>query len=131
MIHEKKIRGYATVWEVDKQGDKVCKGSFSNSIIKAVPMLYRHHKGVEVGKWELIIEDEKGLYVEGKLDLEKCRQFKILAEVDRPLALSVGMRIKESKVSSKGVREIYDAELKEVSVLPRGEQICRSAVVFS
>lgn len=126
---EKRIRGYASVWEVDKEGDKVCRGTFANSVGKKVPMLYKHYRGVQIGSWELLQEDERGLYVEGKLDLGRCQELGIMQEIRKPLALSVGMKIKQAELQNE-VRNIREAELKEISIFGMGEQICPSAVVF-
>ena len=92
-------------------------------------MLYRHYRGVQIGSWDLLQEDERGLYVEGKLDLRRCQELGIFREVQKPLALSVGMRIKQAELENN-IRNIKKAELKEISILPIGEQICPSAVVF-
>ena len=136
----RRIRGYASVFgEVDRVGDRVRKGAFAGSAKKNIPMFYKHFGGMEIGKWQRIEEDDVGLYVEGEIWLSRCAQLGILKQVEGELALSVGMTLKKAncrnniddiKLEKNLGRDISEVELREISILPRGEQICRSAIVF-
>ena len=76
-----RIKGYASVFgEVDKSFDRISRGAFVKTLDskKRIPMFYKHFRGLEIGSWERIEEDERGLYVEGDVCPEKCRRLGII-----------------------------------------------------
>lgn len=117
--------GYASVFDlVDQGNDIVAKGAFSQSLKtrKAgdVRMLFQHDPDEPIGCWKKIIEDEKGLYVEGKITRGVKRSEEIL-ELMRAGALdglSIGFKTKRARVNpSNKVRTILAADLWEISVV--------------
>lgn len=72
-----RFAGYlATFGNVDQGGDVIAPGAFGKSLAKAkaddrlIPLLWQHKRDEPIGKWLEMREDEKGLYVEGKLHIE-------------------------------------------------------------
>lgn len=61
--------GYGSVFGVeDSYGDVVVPGAFEDSLKSKMPaMLWQHDACEPVGVYTKVVEDEKGLYVEGKL----------------------------------------------------------------
>ena len=64
-----KFSGYASVFGgVDSYGDTIVRGAFESTLRKAKPkMFYNHAWDMPIGKWDVVKEDETGLYVEGHL----------------------------------------------------------------
>lgn len=69
--------GYASVFNIIDQGnDVVLPGAFEKSLEDAkrkdrlIPMLWQHNRDEPIGKWTKMIEDSRGLYVEGKLHID-------------------------------------------------------------
>ncbi|HVE03930.1 MAG TPA: HK97 family phage prohead protease, partial [Rhizomicrobium sp.] len=74
------FEGYASLFNVpDGGGDVVAPGAFARSLRKRPPervrMLYQHFAHEPIGVWEEIREDQRGLYVRGRLiqDVERAR----------------------------------------------------------
>lgn len=64
------IEGYASVFDgVDSYGDTVKRGAYEETLRdRERPVRMRwNHWGPVIGKWTVIEEDEKGLYVKGEL----------------------------------------------------------------
>lgn len=130
-VHENgEFEGHAAVYEnVDLGGDKFMPGVFASSIKKnkgKVPILLDHIPSVmtNAGFNESAIEDGKGLFVKGKLNLEKQagREARAMMQQAKDMgikvALSVGFTIAEGGVSFiKGIREISEAKLWEYSIV--------------
>jgi len=120
-----KFSGYASVFDtVDQGNDAVLKGAFLNSLKKrkpsAIRMLFQHDPDQPIGVWTKIIEDKKGLYVEGTITRGVRRSEEIL-ELMRAGAvdgLSIGFKTKRARTSPvTKVRNILEAELWEISVV--------------
>lgn len=69
--------GYGSVFDVvDSYGDVVLKGAFAESLkswgakTKLPAMLWQHRMSEPIGVWTKMQEDEKGLYVEGRILVE-------------------------------------------------------------
>lgn len=123
------IRGYASTFgNVDQGLDVVDKGAFKKSIkeLKGMfPILADHDPTKQIG-WNLRAEeDEKGLYVEGKLDLnvqaarEKYSLAKGAMEAGVKMGLSIGyMTIKAEPDREKPmVRRLKELKLFEYSIV--------------
>ena len=66
------IQGYASLWGVaDLNGDVTARGVFADSLAKTgaggVRMLHQHESRAVVGVWDRMVEDERGLWVEGRI----------------------------------------------------------------
>ena len=121
------IRGYdSTFGNVDLGLDIVDKGAFKKSLKETggkIPILADHNPSKQIG-WNLRAEeDDKGLYVEGKLDLnvqdarEKYSLAKSALEIGAKSGLSIGyMTIKAEPDREKPmVRRIKEVKLFEYS----------------
>lgn len=68
------IKGYASVFNgVDHVGDTIVPGAFADVIKeerKPLMLLNHDRRLLPIGKWTVLREDEKGLYVEGELTLD-------------------------------------------------------------
>jgi len=83
----------------------VAQGAFSNSLKKRKPsdvrMLFQHDPDEPIGCWSKIVEDEKGLYVEGKI-IRGVRRSEEVLELMREGALdglSIGFKTKRARVN--------------------------------
>jgi len=66
------IQGYASLfWRRDLNDDIVAKGAFAKSLAKSgsarVRMLHQHDSSGLIGAWDVVREDEQGLYVAGRV----------------------------------------------------------------
>lgn len=123
--------GYASVFgNKDSDGDVIFKGAFSKSIrgkgAKKIKMLWYHDVTNPIGKWESIKEDDYGLFVKGKLFINKNvpdadRAYTLMKEQEVD-GMSVGFRMtKDGYTSNKsGGFDITEAHLKEISVVTFG-----------
>jgi HK97 family phage prohead protease len=122
------IAGYASPWGVtDSYGTVFAKGAFSESLAEhsrentSPVMLWAHNKSDLIGKWTSVREDDRGLFVEGKINLETTRgreAFSHLKAGDLS-GLSVGVFLdrKAIKPNGDGTSTIQKADLFEVSVV--------------
>lgn len=65
------VEGYASTWDVDRQGEAFVPGSF-RECIKAFldrggPLLYQHKEGAQLGQVEHLEEREKGLWMRARV----------------------------------------------------------------
>lgn len=123
------IRGYASTFgNVDYGLDVVDKGAFKKSIKESRgvwPILANHDPSKHIGYNMRAEEDDKGLYVEGKLDLnvqearEKYSLAKTAMELGTNLGLSIGyMTIKaEPDRDRMEVRHLKELKLFEYSLV--------------
>lgn len=123
------IKGYASTFgNVDLGLDVVDKGAFKKSLKEnngVFPILADHDSTKLIG-WNLKAEeDDKGLYVEGKLDLnvqnarEKYSLAKTAMELGAKMGLSIGyMTIKaEPDRANQMVRRLKEVKLFEYSIV--------------
>lgn len=128
-VHDIKLdgsfSGYASVFGIVDQGnDMVARGAFSASLknrkASDVRMLFQHDPDEPIGCWKKIVEDAKGLYVEGKITRGVRRSEEVL-ELMREGALdglSIGFKTKRARVNpANKVRNILTADLWEISVV--------------
>lgn len=119
------ISGYASVFDIaDLSNDIVEKGAFKNSLnnahLRKIQLLFQHDPNQPIGHWIKIIEDNKGLYVEGKLTLDnaKAKDIHALLLSGALEGLSIGFKTKRSRKDlSTGARHILEAELWEISIV--------------
>ncbi|MEM9434932.1 MAG: HK97 family phage prohead protease [Pseudomonadota bacterium] len=120
------IMGYASLFDqVDQGGDIVERGAYSKSLKRLeaartnVKLLWQHDPSQPIGVWEDVIEDDKGLYVKGRLLLEtqKGREAAALIEAGAIDGLSIGYRTVKADRDAKGRRHLAELELWEVSLV--------------
>ncbi|NOE16761.1 HK97 family phage prohead protease [Ruegeria atlantica] len=120
------IEGYASLFgQVDQGSDVVQRGAYQSSLdglAKAgqrVKMLWQHDPAQPIGVWDEVREDDKGLWVKGRL-LESTQKGREAAELIRAGAmdgLSIGYRTKRAVKNDKGQRVLTELELWEVSLV--------------
>ena len=130
---EGEFTGYASVYEnVDFAGDAILKGAFADCIAErqSYPIIWNHDAGDPanvIGHTTKAIEDEHGLLITAKLDLDNptAKDAYRLLKNGTVSQLSVGMLAEKTNwVSTPGTgafdghREISKARLLEVSVTP-------------
>lgn len=115
------IKGYASLFGLrDQGGDIVQPGAFSASLQsgRGVAMLWQHDPTRPIGIWTKVVEDEKGLYVEGELFLETQagKEAHILLKRGGIKGLSIGYKTRRSKKTADG-RLLYEVDLFEISLV--------------
>jgi HK97 family phage prohead protease len=117
------FEGYASVFGIVDQGmDVVERGAFGKSLGsgRRVKMLWQHDTNDVIGVWDEIREDERGLYVKGRLlkDVQKGREAMALLRADAIDSLSIGYRTIEAVPEAGGrVRKLTEIDLFEVSLV--------------
>lgn len=117
------IEGYASLWGVaDLNRDVVAKGAFAASLTRTgaggVRMLHQHEGRAVVGVWEDIREDERGLWVRGRImDWSAEARFAgALAKAGAMDALSIGFRAIRARREG-ALRVLTEVDLWEVSLV--------------
>ena len=120
------IEGYASLFGAcDQGGDVVAKGAYARSLQKlaadnrGVKMLWQHDPAQPIGIWDEVREDERGLYVKGRIlaSVEKGREAAALIEAGAIDGLSIGYRTVKAAKNDKGQRLLSELELWEVSLV--------------
>jgi HK97 family phage prohead protease len=116
------FEGYASVFDVVDLGmDVVAKGAFAKSLAVRKPkMLWQHSMADPIGVWDEIREDERGLYVKGRLlkDVQKGREAIALIKALAIDGMSIGYRTIEAIDEAGGrVRKLIELELHEISIV--------------
>ena len=120
--------GYASVFGNEDQGnDVVQKGAFTKSLedrpAPKVKMLFQHKTDEPIGVFETIYEDQKGLYVKGKLALktQKGAETYELLKIGALDGMSIGFRADPQKQgyneNKRGVRTLKEVDLMEISLV--------------
>lgn len=117
--------GYASLFGVvDSGGDMVMAGAFARSLIRrgaqGVKMLWQHQAAEPIGMWASIVEDTRGLKVEGRLDLSVARAREALSLLRKGAidGLSIGFRMQRATTDkSSGVRRLHEIDLWEISIV--------------
>lgn len=134
-----RVFGYASVFgNVDRGGDRVLAGAFRKTLGsgKRVRMLWQHKMDEVIGGWDTLREDNKGLWVEGNLnlDVQRARETYALMKADQIDGLSIGYTTDRSSVkrASDGAVELSELDLFEVSVVtvPMNPETVASAKSF-
>jgi hypothetical protein len=119
------LTGYASHFnQVDSQGDMVMPGAFRDSLktrgVEGIRMLFQHDPKEVIGSWVEIAEDEKGLRVRGRLNLDVQRGRELAALLDQRAldGLSIGFRtVFSNRDKASGVRRLHRIDLWEVSLV--------------
>jgi len=82
-------------------------------------MLWQHDPAQPIGVWDEIREDERGLWVKGRLlpEIERAREAAALIGAGAIDGLSIGYRTVAAEKNAKGQRLLAELELWEVSVV--------------
>lgn len=117
------IRGYASLWGVaDLNGDVVARGAFAASLAKTgaggVRMLHQHEGRAAIGVWDRMLEDERGLFVRGRImDWSAESRFALaLSRAGALDGLSIGFRSRRARREGR-LRVLVEVELWEVSLV--------------
>lgn len=116
------FEGYASVFGVVDQGmDVVERGAFIKSLgSRKVKMLWQHDTSQIIGVWDEIHEDERGLFVRGRLlkEVEKGREAMALLRAGAIDSMSIGYRTIEAIPEGDGrVRKLTEVDLFEISLV--------------
>lgn len=120
------IEGYASLFGQTDQGkDVVRKGAYGKSLAelaragRSVKMLWQHDPAQPIGVWDDLREDDKGLFVKGRLldGVEKGREAAALIAAGAIEGLSIGYRTRRATKTSDGKRILTELELWEVSLV--------------
>ena len=116
------IAGYASLWGVaDLNGDVEQAGAFADSLARTgaggVRMLHQHEGRSVVGVWDRMVEDERGLWVEGRIEdwSAEARYAAALTRAGALDGLSFGYRVREAR--GERPRELVALDLVEVSLV--------------
>jgi HK97 family phage prohead protease len=125
------FEGYASTFNnVDNGFDMVVPGAFTKSLqerpANRVKMLWQHDAAQPIGVWNYISEDNKGLYVKGRVlrEVQKGAEAFALMKEGVIDSMSIGYRTLESDYTRDGVRQLKELGLMEVSLVtfPMNEQ---------
>ena len=116
------FEGYASVFGVVDQGmDVVERGAFRKSLgSRRVKMLWQHDMAQPIGVWDEITEDERGLFVRGRLlkEVDKGREAMALMRAGAIDSMSIGYRTMEAVAEGDGrVRKLTEIDLFEISLV--------------
>ncbi len=118
MQSEVLVEGYASLFGVeDLMGDVVRAGAFAASLRRlgrGPPMLLDHAHGRFAGRWSVVREDGRGLFVRGLIDTRLPGGEVALAR--RIDGLSIGFRPVRWR-ERPGGRELIELDLIEVSLV--------------
>ncbi len=132
------FKGYASVFNgVDSVKDTILPGAFKKTLRqKRNPSMFVNHDSynVPVGDWIKLKEDDKGLEVTGKIDLNHKDGITVYSALKRGAmdALSIGFRIPKNgaEENDDGSRTISEIDLKEISIVNfPADEAARIAVV--
>jgi len=117
------IEGYASLWGVaDLNDDVVARGAFAPSLAKTGPrgvrMLHQHEGRAAVGVWDRMVEDERGLFVAGRIMdwSAEARFARALSRAGALDGLSIGFRSSRARREGR-LRVLVEVELWEVSLV--------------
>ncbi len=116
------IEGYASLFGVaDQGGDVVVSGAYEGSLASArrIKMLWQHDPALPIGVWDEVREDERGLFVKGRIltSITKGREAAELVDAGVIDGLSIGYRTVKAAKNEKGQRVLSELELWEVSLV--------------
>ncbi|WP_284074085.1 HK97 family phage prohead protease [Acinetobacter nosocomialis] len=120
--------GYLAVFDnIDSHGDVIRKGAFLktieewNSKGKYPAIFWNHDPDEPIGVFTLMREDEKGLYVEGRLlisDIVRAKSTYALMKVKAIDGMSIGyITIQATQDPQTMIRELLELELVEGSIV--------------
>lgn len=121
--------GYGAVFgNVDWYNDVILPGAFTASLEewaaknKFPPVLWNHNDGEPIGVYTKLYEDDKGLYVEGKLlidDVPRAKSTHALLKAGAIDGLSIGYITRKANKQTNGIRELVELGLSEISIVTK------------
>ncbi len=126
VIDGTRIEGYASYFgRKDRGGDVVARGAYTGSLQRLaeegrqIKMLWQHDPAQPIGVWDEVREDDKGLYVKGRLldGIARAREAATLIASQAIDGLSIGYRTVKAVRDDKGQRLLKELELWEVSLV--------------
>lgn len=117
------VAGYASLWGVaDLNRDVVARGAFAESLARTgaegVRMLHQHEGRAVVGVWDRIAEDDRGLFVRGRIMdwSAEARFAAALANAGAMDGLSIGFRAVRARRDG-ALRVLTAVDLWEISLV--------------
>ena len=126
IVNGTRIEGYASLFDrCDHGGDTVAKGAYGRCLTqlttdgRSIKMLWQHDPREPIGVWDEVREDDKGLYVRGRLlsEVTRAREAAVLIEAGAIDGLSIGFRTRKATRDKRGRRLLAELELWEVSLV--------------
>lgn len=116
------IEGYASVFDVVDNGmDVIQRGAFAKTLgQRKVKMLWQHDMSKPIGVWDVIEENERGLYVKGRIlkDVQQGREAMALYKAGAMDSLSIGYVVRDATQEGGGsVRRLMEVDLYEISAV--------------
>jgi HK97 family phage prohead protease len=117
------LEGYGAIFgNVDKGGDIVLPGAFEASLGSGqqIKILWQHDPYQPIGVWDEVKEDEKGLYVKGRIliDVAKGREALALITAGAMDGLSIGYRTVKASRDEQGNKRGRDGKLGVIAQMP-------------
>ena len=129
------FEGYASVWgSVDLGGDMIERGAYKNTLDEwankgQLPqLLYYHQDKIIIGDWLEMREDEKGLYVKGRLwvkgdlKIETAVMAYNILKGTSVKGLSIGYSVRDydsqEQIDGSRIKLLKEINLFEVSIAP-------------
>ncbi len=120
--------GYGSIFGNEDQGSEIMqKGAFTKSLeqrpASKVKLLYQHKTDEPIGVFENMYEDEKGLFVKGRLAMgtQKGREAYELLKMGALDGMSIGFRADPEKQgyneNKRGTRTLKEVDLMEISLV--------------
>ncbi len=120
--------GYASVFgNVDSYGDIVEKGAFAETLSqwaaknKLPPVLWNHKIDEPIGVYTLMREDDRGLYVEGKLlvaEVQRAKEIHALMKAGAVDGMSIGYSTLDYRMDTENdIRYLTRVKLWENSIV--------------
>lgn len=120
------VSGYASVFGVrDQGGDIVLPGAYAGALARLrdgggrVRMLWQHDPAQPIGLWDEVREDDRGLFVRGRLltEVARGREAAALMAAGAVDGLSIGYHTLRAEKLAGGGRKLIELELWEVSLV--------------
>lgn len=117
------FEGYASVFGVVDQGmDVVERGAFTKSLGSGrnVKMLWQHDSAQPIGVFDVMQEDERGLFVRGRLlkGIRQSEEAMVLMRAGAIDSMSIGYRVVEAAEEGGGrIRKLMHVDLFEISLV--------------
>jgi HK97 family phage prohead protease len=114
------IEGYGSIFgNIDSYGDRIEQGAFADSLKARKPkMLWQHDMGEPIGTWDEVREDDKGLFMRGRIAMNatRGRDAYELAKMGAFDGLSIGFRASDYDMEGNN-RVLKGIDLYEVSLV--------------